>query len=291
MNNYNKINNIFGWVAFLAAFTVYALTMEPTASFWDCGEFISASYGLQVVHPPGAPLFLIIGRFFSLFAGDNLQMVAPMVNMVSVVTSALCVMFTFWITTYFARKLVQKTTPEPGMGHTLAIMGAGLVAALTLTFSDTFWFSAVEAEVYASSSFFTAITFWAILKWEQHADEKHSDKWLVLIGYLIGLAIGVHLLNLLVIPAIVYVYYFRRYNNNITRKGMILVGLLGGALFIVCTIGPYTRYTIVCRQIRFVFCKQPWRPFWFRSYFLFAANICRNHIWYCLYPPQRQGAF
>lgn len=237
MNNYKKINNIFGWLSFVAAFAVYALTMEPTSSFWDCGEFISASYGLQVVHPPGAPLFLIIGRFFSLFAGDNLQMVAPLVNMVSVLSSAFCVMFTFWITTYFGRKLVQKTVAQPGMGHTIAIMGAGLVAALTLTFSDTFWFSAVEAEVYAASSFFTAITFWAILKWEENADDPTSDKWLVFIGYLIGLAIGVHLLNLLVIPAIVYVYYFRRYNGKITRKGLILAGLLGGVILVFVQLG------------------------------------------------------
>lgn len=238
MNNYKNINNIFGWVAFVIAFAVYALTMEPTASFWDCGEFISASYGLQVVHPPGAPMFLLLGRFFSLFAGDNLQMVAPMVNMLSVLASAFCVMFTFWITTYFARKLVLNITKdtELGMGHLAAIMGSGLVAALTLTFSDTFWFSAVEAEVYASSSFFTALTFWAILKWEANADERHSDRWLVFIGYVIGLAVGVHLLNLLVIPAIVYVYYFRRY-QNITRKGIILAGLLGGVLLVFVQLG------------------------------------------------------
>ena len=220
----------------MAAFAVYALTMEPTASFWDCGEFISASYGLQVVHPPGAPLFLLLGRFFSLFAGDNLQMVAPMVNMLSVVTSAFCVMFTFWITTYFARKLVLKLNPDAGMPHIFAIMGSGLVAALALTFSDTFWFSAVEAEVYASSSFFTSLTFWAILKWESHADERHSDRWLVFIGYVIGLAVGVHLLNLLVIPAIVYVYYFRRY-EKITTKGLVLAGLLGGALLVFVQLG------------------------------------------------------
>ena len=237
MNNYKKINNIFGWVAFAAAFIVYALTMEPTASFWDCGEFISASYGLQVVHPPGAPLFLIIGRFFSLFAGDNLQMVAPMVNMVSVLSSAFCVMFTFWITTYFARKLVLKTVDNPGQPQLIGIMGAGLVAALTLTFSDTFWFSAVEAEVYAASSFFTAITFWAILKWEEHADERHSDKWLVFIGYLIGLAIGVHLLNLLVIPAVVFVYYFRRYQGRISRNGIILAGCLAAVILVGVQVG------------------------------------------------------
>lgn len=237
MNNYKRINNITGLVAFLAAFVVYAITVEPTASFWDCGEFISASYSLQVVHPPGAPLFLIIGRFFSLFAGDDVKMVAPLVNMVSVLASALCVMFTFWITTYFARKLVLKTTAEPNNSHLIAIMGSGLVAALALTFSDTFWFSAVEAEVYAASSFFTAITFWAILKWDEKADEKHADKWLVLIGYLIGLAVGVHLLNLLVIPAIVYVYFFRRYPDRINNKNIVLMGLLGVAILVFVQMG------------------------------------------------------
>jgi hypothetical protein len=237
MNNYNKINNLVGWMAFAISFIVYALTMEPTASFWDCGEFISASYGLQVVHPPGAPLFLILGRFFSLFAGDNLQMVAPMVNLLSVSASALCVMFTFWITTYFGKRLVAKTTDNPTMAHTIAIMGAGLVGALTLTFSDTFWFSAVEAEVYASSSFFTALTFWAILKWEANADKKHSDRWLVFIGYIIGLAVGVHLLNLLVIPAIVFVYYFRRYPGRITRKGIIISGGLSLVLLVFVQLG------------------------------------------------------
>lgn len=237
MNNYNKINNIVGWLAFAISFIVYALTMEPTASFWDCGEFISASYGLQVVHPPGAPLFLILGRFFSLFAGDNLQMVAPMVNLLSVSASAFCVMFTFWITTYFGKRLVSKTTDNPSTPHLIGIMGAGLVAALTLTFSDTFWFSAVEAEVYASSSFFTALTFWAILKWEANADKKHSDRWLVFIGYIIGLAVGVHLLNLLVIPAIAFVYYFRRYPGRITRNGIILCGGIGLVLLVFVQLG------------------------------------------------------
>lgn len=233
MNNYKKLNNIFGFIAFAISLVVYSITMEKTASFWDCGEFISASYKLQVVHPPGAPFFLLVGRFFSLFAGGNLELVPVMINFVSALSSALCVMFTFWITTYFGRRLMQnlyKTTDLNG-GQVLAVMLSGLVAALTLTFSDTFWFSAVEAEVYAASSFFTAITFWAILKWEERADEPHSDRWLIFIGYLVGLAIGVHLLNLLVIPAIAFVYYFRKYKPS--RKGIIWALIVGGLVLVL----------------------------------------------------------
>jgi len=273
MNNYNKINNIVGWVAFAIAFVVYALTMEATASFWDCGEFISASYGLQVVHPPGAPLFLIIGRFFSLFAGDNLQMVAPMVNLLSVLASAFCVMFTFWITTYFGKRLIAKTTKTPSTGHLIAIMGAGLVGALTLTFSDTFWFSAVEAEVYASSSFFTALTFWSILKWEAHADEKHSDRWLVFIGYVVGLAVGVHLLNLLVIPAIVFVYYFRRFSHKITRGGIIISGIIGVVLLVFVQVGVIPGIPLLASKFDLIFVNDFGLPFGSGALFFIALLI------------------
>ncbi|MEI7979710.1 MAG: DUF2723 domain-containing protein, partial [Bacteroidota bacterium] len=218
MNQYKLNNNVLGWVTFIISIITYTLTLEPTVSFWDCGEFISASYRLQICHPPGAPLFLMIGRVFTLFASDPTK-VAFMVNMVSATTSALCVMFTFWTITHLGKKILVKSMEEINMQKTFAIMGAGLVGALALTFSDTFWFSAVEAEVYASSSFFTTLTFWCILKWEDNADEKGSDRWIVLIAYLIGLAIGVHLLNLLVIPAIVYVYYFKK--NTYTLQGFL----------------------------------------------------------------------
>jgi hypothetical protein len=207
----------------------YTLTLEPTVSFWDCGEFISASYRLQICHPPGAPLFLMIGRIFSLLASDP-STVAFWVNMVSAVTSALTVMFMFWTITHLAKKIMTKANAALETWQTIAIMGAGAVGALTLTFSDTFWFSAVEAEVYASSSFFTTLTFWCILKWENVAHEKDASRWLVLIAYLIGLAIGVHLLNLLVIPAIVYVYYFKKYTY--TRNGFI-----GASAIAILTIG------------------------------------------------------
>ncbi len=218
MNKYNLLNSVLGWLLFAVSLVTYTLTLEPTVSFWDCGEFISASYRLQICHPPGAPLFLMIGRVFSLMASDPSK-VAFWVNMVSAVTSALTVMFMFWTITHLAKKILNKDGKELEFWNTVSIMGAGAVGALTLNFSDTFWFSAVEAEVYASSSFFTTLTFWCILKWENVAHEKDASKWLVLIAYLIGLAIGVHLLNLLVIPAIVYVYYFKKYKY--TRNGFL----------------------------------------------------------------------
>ncbi|HNF72888.1 MAG TPA: DUF2723 domain-containing protein, partial [Chitinophagaceae bacterium] len=232
MKKYNLMNVVMGWLVFIIAMVTYTLTLEPTASFWDCGEFISASYRLQVVHPPGAPLFLIIGRLFSLMAGNDVTQVAFWVNIVSALASALTVLFSFWTITHLAKKILVKNTEEPTDWQAISILGAGTVGALSLAFSDTFWFSAVEAEVYASSCFFTAITFWAILKWENVADEKHADRWLILIGYFCGLAIGVHLLNLLVIPAIVYVYYFRKYTA--TSIGIVKASLVAfGAIAIV----------------------------------------------------------
>ncbi|MBI1223126.1 MAG: DUF2723 domain-containing protein [Bacteroidetes bacterium] len=204
-----KLNTYLGWLSFLIAAATYALTAERTASFWDCGEFISASYHLQVVHPPGAPLFLMLGNLFSHFASDPSH-VAFWVNMLSVITSGLCVMFTFWTITHFANKLMANSSYDEKVKRIL-VYGAGMTGALALTFSDTFWFSAVEAEVYASSSFFTALTFWCILKWEHICDQPGANRWLIFIAYLIGLGIGVHLLNLLVIPAIVYVVYFKKF--------------------------------------------------------------------------------
>ena len=229
MSKYNQLNNVMGWILFIVSLVTYTLTLEPTVSFWDCGEFISASYRLQICHPPGAPLFLMIGRIFSLMASDP-STVAFWVNMVSAVTSALTVLFMFWTITHLAKKIMANAEGALETWQTIAIMGAGAVGALTLTFSDTFWFSAVEAEVYASSSFFTTLTFWCILKWENVAHEKNASRWLVLIAYLIGLAIGVHLLNLLVIPAIVYVYYFKKYQY--TRNGFI-----GASAIAILTIG------------------------------------------------------
>lgn len=209
------MNRIFGWAAFLIALVVYTLTLEPSVSLWDCGEFASAAYKLQVVHPPGAPFFLMVGRLFSLMAGSPAE-VGFWINMVSAVSSAGCVMFTFWITTHFAQKIVSQENEN----RNFLIFSAGFVAALSNTFLDSFWFSAVEAEVYAMSSFFTALTFWAILRWDKHSDNPNSDKWLIFIAFITGLALGTHMLNLLVIPAVCLAYYYKRY--DITRNGVFL---------------------------------------------------------------------
>lgn len=224
MMNYNKLNNIVGWLVFgIAAFT-YLSTIEPTTSFWDCGEYIATAYKLEVGHPPGAPLFNILGRFFTLFA-DSAH-AAQMVNSLSALMSAFTILFLFWTITALGRKIWNHSgEKEMSTGTILTILGSGIVGALAYTFSDSFWFSAVEGEVYASSSFFTAIVFWAILKWEIVADEKGSDRWIIFIGYMIGLSIGVHLLNLLTIPAIVMVYYFRKYPY--TRKGFFTALIIG----------------------------------------------------------------
>ena len=220
MKQYKLVDNVLGWITFLVAAFVYCSTIEPTASFWDCPEFITTGYKLEVGHPPGAPFFMLTANLFSHFASDPSQ-VAKMVNMMSALLSATTILFLFWSITHLTRRLIMKdwsclTTPK-----LIAIEASGLVGALIYTFSDTFWFSAVEGEVYAYSSAFTAIVFWLILKWEDKADEAHSDRWLVLIAYMTGLSIGVHLLNLLCIPAIVLVYCYRRF-PNIELKGSLI---------------------------------------------------------------------
>lgn len=220
MNKYKFWNNIIGWALAFIASAVYIMTAEPTTSFWDCGEYISTSYKLMVGHPPGAPLFQLIGRFFSLFAFGNVENVAFMVNIMSALVSGLSIMFLYWSITMLAKKIVVKAE-ESTLGEKLSVFGAGIVGALAYTFSDTFWFSAVEGEVYAMSSFFTAVTFWAILKWEQEADDKHALRWIVFIAYLVGLSIGVHLLNLLTIPAVAFVYVFKK-RKDIKLKGILI---------------------------------------------------------------------
>ena len=209
MKQYRLVDNIFGWVAFVIAAFVYCSTIEPTASFWDCPEFITTAYKQEIGHPPGAPFFMLLGNFFTHFASDTTQ-VAKMVNTMSALLSAVCIMFLFWTITHLARKLIISDWKEMTTAKMIAIEASGMVGALIYTWSDTFWFSAVEGEVYAFSSAFTAVVFWLILKWEDHADEPHSDRWLVLIAYMTGLSIGVHLLNLLCIPAIVLVYYYKK---------------------------------------------------------------------------------
>ncbi|MFW5887002.1 MAG: DUF2723 domain-containing protein, partial [Bacteroidota bacterium] len=231
MQQYKKANLITGWIIFLIASTVYLLTIEPTTSLWDCGEFIASAVKLEIGHPPGAPFFMLVGRFFSLFTGDP-QNQAMMVNAMSGLCSSFTVLFLFWSITHISRKIILRDGETFNLSNNIAIIGSGIIGALAYTFTDTFWFSAVEGEVYAMSSLFTAIVFWAILKWENIADQKHSEKWLILIALLMGISIGVHLLNLLTIPALVLVYYFRKFNH--TRKGFIYALLTGfGILGIV----------------------------------------------------------
>ena len=229
MKRFRLWNAVCGWLVFAIAAATYLLTMEPTASFWDCGEFIVSAHKLDVGHPPGAPFFMLMGHFFSLFASDTAH-VAMCVNALSAIASALTILFLFWTITALGRKLLQPTSLAKG----IALLGSGVVGALAYTFSDTFWFSAVEGEVYALSSLFTAVVFWLILKWDEHADEEGSDKWLILIAYLMGLSIGVHLLNLLTIPAIVLVYYFRRHVfswGGVLAAFGVSVGILAVVLY------------------------------------------------------------
>ena len=233
MKQYKTVNNLVGWFVFIIAATVYCMTVEPTASFWDCPEFITTGYKLEVGHPPGAPFFMLTANLFSQFTSDP-TMVARMVNYMSALLSGACILFLFWTITYLVKKLVAPNTNEMTKGQLVTIMGSGIVGALVYTFSDTFWFSAVEGEVYAYSSMFTAVVFWLILKWENVADEPHSDRWLILIAYLTGLSIGVHLLNLLCIPAIVLVYYFKK-NPNANAKGSLLA-LLGSMVLVAAVL-------------------------------------------------------
>ena len=233
MKQYKTVNNLVGWVVFLIAATVYCLTIEPTASFWDCPEFITTAYKLEVGHPPGAPFFMLTANLFTQFVNDP-ALVAKMVNYMSALMSGACILFLFWSITHLVRKLVIKEEGEtPTLAQMITIMGSGLVGALAYTFSDTFWFSAVEGEVYAYSSLFTAVVFWLILKWEDVADQPHSDRWLILIAYLTGLSIGVHLLNLLCLPAIVLVYYYKKVPNA-NAKGSLLA--LAGSFGLVVAV-------------------------------------------------------
>ena len=235
MKQYRLVDNIFGWVAFVIAAFVYCSTIEPTASFWDCPEFITTAYKQEIGHPPGAPFFMLLGNFFTHFASDATQ-VAKMVNTMSALLSAVCILFLFWTITHLARKLIISDWKEMTTSKQIAIEASGMVGALIYTFSDTFWFSAVEGEVYAFSSAFTAVVFWLILKWEDHADEPHSDRWLVLIAYMTGLSIGVHLLNLLCIPAIVLVYYYKKVPHA-NLKGSLLALILSFAVVVAVLYG------------------------------------------------------
>ena len=232
MKQYKTVNNLVGWITFLIAATVYCMTIEPTASFWDCPEFITTAYKLEVGHPPGAPFFMLTANLFTQFVSDP-ALVAKMVNYMSALMSGACILFLFWSITHLVRKLVITDETNITRGQLITVMGSGLVGALAYTFSDTFWFSAVEGEVYAYSSMFTAIVFWLMLKWEDVADQPHSDRWIILIAYLTGLSIGVHLLNLLCLPAIVLVYYYKKVPGA-NAKGSLLA--LAGSMVLVAAV-------------------------------------------------------
>jgi len=242
--NYAKTNNITGWICFFIATLTYILTLEPSSSFWDCGEFIASALKMQVVHQPGAPLFLMIQRFFSLLAMGDVSKVAYFMNVGSAIASGATILFLFWTITALAKKIVLKAGETPTAAKLIGIMSAGVVGALAYTYSDSFWFSAVESEVYALSSLFTAIVFWAILKWEAVADEPHADKWLLFIAYIMGLSIGIHLLNLLTIPAIAFVYYFKR-TKQATTKGVFITLMVGIAIL------AFVQYGIIQYLISF----------------------------------------
>jgi len=286
---YSKINNITGWLCFLVAALTYILTLEPSVSFWDCGEFIASAFKMQVVHQPGAPLFLMIQRFFSIFAFGDIHKIAYFMNVGSALASAATILFLFWTITALARKMVVKTNEELSTGDFITIMGAGVVGALAYTFSDSFWFSAVESEVYALSSLFTAIVFWGILKWEANADEPRADRWLLFIAYIMGLSIGIHLLNLLTIPAIAFVYYFKKTPkpSNIGIIKTFFVGIL---------ILAFVQYGIIQYVVSFgayfdLFFVNTLGMGFGSGVVCFAILLIAGFVWGIRYSIQRQNKF
>ena len=266
MLDFKKLNNVVGWALFAVATLVYTLTIEPTASYWHCGEFIACAYKLQVPHPPGAPFFLLVGRMFSLLAFGDLTQVAFWINMVSALSSSLTVLFLFWTITLLARKVVTgrdvaAAAPVYTAGQTLAVLGSGLIGAAAFMFSDSFWFSAAEAEVYAMSSLFTALVFWAILKWETVADAPDSDRWLILIAYLMGLSIGVHLLNLVTIPALGFVYYFRRAHHQYSLTGVVVTLAVSALVLGIILVGIIPGLPSVAGRFELIFVNNLNLPF------------------------------
>lgn len=280
MKQYKLTNNVLGWFTFLIAAYTYLSTIEPSASFWDCGEFITSAYKLEVGHPPGAPFFMLTGNLFTQLA-SNTDTVAKMVNTMSALFSALTILFLFWSITHLARRIILKDgKKELTLARTVLVMGCGLVGALAYTFSDTFWFSAVEGEVYAYSSLFTAVVFWLILKWEEVADQPHADRWIVLIAYFMGLSIGVHLLNLLCIPAIALVYYYKKFPNP-TTKGMLITLLVSFAIIAVMMYGVVQGLVEVCGWFELLFVntlKMPYNSGVY-AYVITIAGILLWAIW------------
>ncbi len=291
--NFRKVNNITGWVVCAIASLCYILTAEKSGSFWDCGEFVASAYKVQLPHPPGAPLFVLLGRFFIVLFGDNPLNAAKAVNVMNALASGFTILFLFWTITHFARKMMVSWNEEPTSGQTYTIMGAGIIGALAYTFSDSFWFSAVEGEVYAFSSFFTAIVFWGILKWERASDyagtdrvqQVRADRWIVFIAFMMGLSIGVHLLGLLTIPAIVMVYYYKRYNY--TRNGAIWAFIIG------CIITGIVQVVVIQYSIKLAGKFDIWfvngfnLPFF--SGFVFFFVLLAALIWWGLKVANRRG--
>ena len=258
MENYRRLNLLVGWGVFIVSLIVYMLTIEPTTSFWDCGEFIATAYKMEVGHPPGAPFFMVLGRFFTLFAGGDVTKIALTMNILSGTASAFTILFLFWTITHLVKKF-YRTEETLTVRSTLIIMASGIVGALAYTFTDSFWFSAGEAEVYSTSSLFTALVFWAILKWENVADEPYANRWIIFIAYLMGLSIGVHLLNLLTIPAIVFVFYFRKYKP--TPKGVIASLLIAVAMLGIFMYMLIPGLTLVASKFELLFVNGIGLPF------------------------------
>ena len=277
--NFRKLNNLVGWITGGIATFVYLITMERTVSFWDCGEFISCGYKLEVGHSPGAPFFMLLQRMFGMLAPDP-GSAALMINAWSAIASGLTILFLFWTITHFAKRLIAPDQQEPDGRQRALIMGAGLVGALAYTFSDTFWFSAVEAEVYATSSLFTAIVFWAILKWEHNADNKYADRWLLFIAYLTGLSIGTHLLNLLTIPALALVYYYRRYTP--TNSGAVVAFLIGCVILALVQFGVIQGIPYLAFQFELLFVNNFGLPFDSGAIF-FLLLLAALVIWATIY--------
>jgi len=259
MGNFSRLNYVLGWIVFAIATTVFVLTLEPTASYWDCGEFIAVSYKLEVPHPPGAPLFLMIGRLFSFLALGDVTQVAYWINFISALSSGFAVLFLFWTIAMLGRKLLGIKRGEETTTQAIILAGASAIGALSFAFSDSFWFSAVEAEVYALSSFFTALVFWAILKWETIEDEASSNKWLIFIAYMLGLSIGVHLLNLVCLPVLGIIYYFKRY--NITGRGIIITLVISSATILLIMDGIITGLPSLAGSFEIFFVNNIGLPF------------------------------
>ena len=280
MKQYKIINNVLGWLTFLIAAFTYLSTIEPTASFWDCGEFITTAYKLQVGHPPGAPFFMLTGNLFTQLASDP-TVIPIMINSMSALFSALTILFLFWSITHLARRIIVKDEQkEMNLARIIIIMGCGMVGALAYTFSDTFWFSAVEGEVYAFSSLFTAVVFWLILKWEDMADQPHADRWIVLIAYFTGLSIGVHLLNLLCIPAIVLVYYYKKFPNP-TTKGTIMAIIVSFVIVGLVLFGVVQGLVEVCGLFELLFVNIFGMPYnsGVLAYVIIIAGVLGWAIW------------